>query len=176
MSMRIFDPPRRPSDLSRRPSAGWGLDDADNGMASGRDRLGPSLRWGDGRVLIASLTLALLAGCGEKTDQSKLAQAESDARAGAANEGRIDCIPAGETALRRICGIERSRDADGSLVLTISHPDGSFRRLMIATDGRGVIAADGAEEAIVKVLNDQEIEVALGGNLYRLPATVKPAG
>lgn len=120
------------------------------------------------------LALAL-AGCGDgAADQSVLAEAEAEARARAAEGGAIDCIPAGAAALRRVCTIDRSRDADGTLILTVNHPDGSFRRLMVATDGRGVIAADGAEEAVVKVRGEGEIEVSIGGNLYRLPATVKP--
>ena len=58
-------------------------------------------------------------------------------------------------------------------VLTIRHPDGGFRRLRITADGRGVIAADGAEPARVSVIGPADIEVAVGGDRYRLPATVK---
>ena len=50
---------------------------------------------------------------------------------------------------------------------------GGFRRLQVATDGRGVIAADGADVASVKVVSPGSIEVAVGDDRYRLPATVK---
>jgi len=45
--------------------------------------------------------------------------------------------------------------------------------LLVTQDGRGVIAADGAEAAKVTITGADGIEVALGGNRYRLPATVK---
>lgn len=59
-------------------------------------------------------------------------------------------------------------------VLTVNAPDGGFRRLLVASDGRGVVAADGAEPAVVTPLDTHTIEVAIGGDRYRLPATVKP--
>ena len=120
--------------------------------------------------------LVLLAACGsnQTADQGTLATAEAESRAKAADDGRVDCMSAGEKSFQRACTIDRSRDAEGHLVLTLSHQDGSFRRLMVATDGRGVVAADGAEQAIVTTISPREIEVALGGNRYRLPATVKP--
>lgn len=121
------------------------------------------------------LAAALGACSGDPTaNQSALAQAETQARSEAADDGKIDCKPAGETAFLRACDIERSRDEDGAVILTIRHPDGGFRRLLIANDGRGVVAADGAEQASVTTISPREIEVALGGNRYRLPATVKP--
>jgi len=36
-----------------------------------------------------------------------------------------------------------------------------------------VVAADGADAASVKVVGADAIEVAIGGDRYRLPATVK---
>ncbi|WP_374138870.1 MULTISPECIES: hypothetical protein [unclassified Sphingomonas] len=83
---------------------------------------------------------------------------------------RITCAIAPASALTRTCIVETAQDADGQL-LTIRHPDGGFRRLRVTTDGRGVIAADGAEVAIVKLVSDYEIEVAIGGDRYMLPAT-----
>jgi hypothetical protein len=68
--------------------------------------------------------------------------------------------------------VERVQGPEGT-TLTIHHPDGGFRRLLVATDGRGVIAADGADQAVVSVVADNRIEVALAGDRYRLPATVK---
>lgn len=123
---------------------------------------------------ISSLALLLLAGCGGATaDPSALAEVESEARADAADDGRIDCAITPETELRRACLIERARTDKDELVLTIRAPDGGFRRLLVTGDGRGVVSADGAEAAAVRVVSDGEIEVALGGDRYRLPATVK---
>lgn len=119
---------------------------------------------------------ASLAACSQSptANQSTLAEAEAQARSEAADDGKIDCMLVGGAAFLRACEIERGRDDDGAMILTIRHPDGGFRRLLIANDGRGVLAADGAEQAVVTTISPREIEVALGGNRYRLPATVKP--
>ncbi|WP_238475417.1 hypothetical protein [Sphingomonas cavernae] len=93
--------------------------------------------------------------------------------AGAADAGRIECAAAGESAFRSDCTVERSKDDAGALILTVSHPDGAFRRLRVVDDGRGVVAADGAEEAQVSVIAGGGIEVSLAGERYRLPATIK---
>ena len=117
---------------------------------------------------------ALLAGCGEqKADHATLAKYEAQQNASSADDGRIMCAER-DAALARACTIEREM-GDVGLVLTLRHPDGAFRRLSVTKDGRGVIAADGAETASVTVRAGNEIEVALGGNRYRLPATVKAA-
>ena len=58
-------------------------------------------------------------------------------------------------------------------MLVIHHPDGGFRRLLVTTDGRGVVTADGSDQASVAVIDPGTIEVAVGDDRYRLPATVK---
>ena len=88
---------------------------------------------------------------------------------------RIACALAPATAFMPTCIVERAADATGP-ILTIRHPDGGFRRLRIATDGRGVMSADGAESATVRVIGKNEIEVSIGQDRYRLPATVRGAG
>lgn len=136
-----------------------------------------STRISDQAGLAAAMMLTIgLGACdgNRTTDQSALAQVEAQARSEAADDGRIDCMPVGEAAFQRACEIERGRDREGVVTLTIRHPDGGFRRLIVTGDGRGVIAADGAEPAVVTTISPREIEVALGGNRYRLPATVKP--
>ena len=85
---------------------------------------------------------------------------------------RIPCAIGGAAAFETNCTIERERTAEG-LILTVHHPDGGFHRLRVTTDGRGVIAADGAQQAAVSVVGDGGIEVAIGDARYRLPATVK---
>lgn len=89
-----------------------------------------------------------------------------------ASDERIECAQASAAAFARECTVERTQSAEG-LILTVRHPDNGFHRLMVVNDGRGVVAADGAEAAKVAVLGDGRIEVAIGGDRYRLPATVK---
>lgn len=125
------------------------------------------------RISSGAFLLLALAACGEpKTDKATLAKAEAEQRARADDSGNIVCAERGSTDFARVCTVDRTQSADG-LVLTLRHPDGAFHRLLVTRDGRGVIAADGAEKAVVSVIGDGEIEVALGGDRYRLPATVK---
>ncbi|MDB5709548.1 MAG: hypothetical protein JWL96_1618 [Sphingomonas bacterium] len=125
------------------------------------------------RISSVILLTLLLAACGErKTDGNVLAQVEAKQRVDAENDGRIVCAQHGSADFARVCTVDRVNGADG-LTLTVSHPDGSFHRLLVTKDGRGVVAADGAEKAVVTVLGPGSIEVALGGDRYRLPATVK---
>jgi len=127
------------------------------------------------------LLLALLAACGTGKQPNGAAAnaAEPTIAAPAATEGpaavsddRIDCAVDG-AAFARVCTVERMRGEAG-LLLTVHAPSGAFRRLLVTRDGRGVAAADGAEPAKVSVLGPGRIEVAIGGDRYRLPATVAP--
>jgi len=119
------------------------------------------------------LLLLLLTACdGKIPDKAGAAKAEANAQAIAEAEGKIECAGKGETAFAYACGLDRTQSQDG-LYLTLRHPDGAFRRLLVTTDGRGVIAADGAETATVTVLAPDLIEVEVGGARYRLPATVR---
>jgi len=121
------------------------------------------------RYACAALLLAL-AGCGDPEAASD-ALDRADARA--AEEGRIECAIRGAADFERTCTLERVSGADGA-ELILRAPDGGFRRLGVATDGRGVVAADGSEPAIISVVADNRIEVAIAGDRYRLPATVAP--
>ena len=105
----------------------------------------------------------LLAACSEAESVG-----ERVAQAKASDDG-IDCAVAGATAFERACIVERGESG----ILTIRHPDGGFRRLTIADDGRGVTAADGATAAEVQVIAGNRIEVTIGEDRYRLPATVR---
>ncbi|GHH07114.1 hypothetical protein GCM10008023_00880 [Sphingomonas glacialis] len=119
------------------------------------------------------MLLLALAACGEpQTDKATLAKVEAEQRARQDDSGNIVCAQRGSGDFARVCTVDRTQSADG-LVLTLRHPDGTFHRLLVTRDGRGVIAADGAEKAMVSVIGSGEIEVALGGDRYRLPATVK---
>lgn len=80
---------------------------------------------------------------------------------------RIACAPAG-AAFAPVCPVEL---APGGLV-TVRNPDGGFHRLRLAGGGLGVMSADGAAPADVRVVGKAMIEVTIGGDRYRLPATV----
>lgn len=122
---------------------------------------------------VAVTMMTLLAACQERTTDTKvLAKVEAAQNDAAAEDGRVKCALAGSDAFQRVCTIDRETGTRG-LVLTVHHPDGGFRRLLVTKDGRGVAAADGAEPAKVAIVDANEIEVALGDDLYRLPATVK---
>jgi hypothetical protein len=84
----------------------------------------------------------------------------------------IACQPAGATAFESECTVERA-ESPGGTILTLRHPDGRFRRLLVTSDGQGVTAADGAEAAEVRMSGDREIEVRIAGDHYRLPAKAK---
>ena len=119
----------------------------------------------------------LLAGCGGPAEAPEAVEANQAAVAPAvetavADDGKVECARAGAAAFERICTIERSDGAQGRII-TLRGPDGGFRRLLITRDGRGVIAADGAEPARVTPLSSDRIEVAIGRDRYRLPATVR---
>ena len=84
----------------------------------------------------------------------------------------IECLIPGQTGFEPACTIEEAASPDGK-VLTVRAPDGAFRRFLIVTDGRGVIAADGAEEVQVKPSRPGNIDVRAGEIVWRLPARVK---
>ncbi len=88
------------------------------------------------------------------------------------NDGKVDCRVGADTQFTRFCSMERTKTEQGTLI-TVRKPDGGFRRLMTTRDGRGVVAADGAEQAQVTIIDDDRIEVSIGGDTFRLPATVR---
>lgn len=83
------------------------------------------------------------------------------------DDGHVACLIEGQSAWTRDCSYEQ----DGA-ILTLRHVDGGFRRFRIVGDGRGLEPADGAEGASIKIVDGGMIEVAVGGDRYRLPATV----
>lgn len=119
-----------------------------------------------------ALPLLLLAGCGDPASETQAPDAGPDRAPPQAGDDRVECALGGE-GFARDCTLERTRSEEGT-ILTIRQPDGGFRRLQIVPDGRGVVAADGAEPAEVTTLGDDRIEVTIGGERYRLPATVGP--
>jgi len=83
------------------------------------------------------------------------------------DDGHVACLIEGQSAWTRDCSYEK----DGA-ILTLRHADGGFRRFRIVSDGRGLEPADGAEGASIKIIDDGLIEVTVGTDRYRLPATM----
>lgn len=126
--------------------------------------------------IYSSLLLVLVLTACEQADlvPNKIAEARQEAHKEAVKkaDGRIECAPPGHDGFAYSCAIDMVQSQDG-LFLTVRHPDGGFRRLLVTRDGRGVVAADGAEQTVVTALAPDLIEVAIGGARYRLPATVR---
>lgn len=115
------------------------------------------------RCLVFLLLIAGLAACGDR---------EAPTYGVTQDEGnRIECRFGGASQFERSCTFER--EGEGNALLVIRKPDGGFRRFRIVSDGRGVVAADGAEPARVTILANDLIEVEIGGDRFRLPATLR---
>jgi hypothetical protein len=80
---------------------------------------------------------------------------------------KVECALAGATQFTPDCTMERAQDGAQKFV-TLRHPDGGFRRLEIGVEGRGIIAADGADQAVVTP-GEGVVEVTVGPDRYRLP-------
>lgn len=123
-----------------------------------------SMRISDPLLLLAAASA--LAGC------SGNAPSEPESLTGG-DESRISCALGDETEFTEQCDSERVQNGD-KRELVMRHPDGGFRRFEIVSDGRGLIAADGSEAAVVTPLSDGRIQLSIGGDRYHIPATVKP--
>jgi hypothetical protein len=122
------------------------------------------------KVLLAAIALLATTGCG---DAEQARQGPGADTAAAADDDRIECATGGADTLEKVCTLDRQSSPEG-VILIVRAPDGGFRRLRITSDGQGVVAADGAEPALVTPLGPDLIEVAVGRDRYRLPATVGP--
>lgn len=106
------------------------------------------------------LLFFFLAGCGSDTATAPPAEPDDI----------VECRIGASTVFERHCRVEDGEEN----VIVIRKPDGGFRRLRFVDDGLGVVAADGAEPAIVTIVGDGQIDVAIGGDNFRLPATIRP--
>ena len=113
---------------------------------------------------ISSAAILLLAACSPASEQTAAAEADN----------LIECALSGDPGFARECLVEQSQ-VDGETILVVRHPDGGFRRFAVTGDGRGVATADGAQRAEVS-LHDGGIEVAVGTDRYRFPATIADHG
>jgi hypothetical protein len=90
-----------------------------------------------------------------------------------APKGRgIDCALGGSDKYLPDCFVEDSRVGQRRF-LTVRNKSGAFRRFEMIDDGRGVVAADGADQAVAKWSAEGVLEVAVGGDRYRFPARMK---
>ncbi|KLI64014.1 hypothetical protein [Aurantiacibacter marinus] len=79
----------------------------------------------------------------------------------------VECALSGAAGFAADCTMERG-EVDGQRLLTVRHPDGGFRRFELGVPGRGIVTADGVEQANVERGNGL-IEVRVGSDRYRLP-------
>jgi len=85
---------------------------------------------------------------------------------------RIDCALAGAADFAPDCFVQDSRVGEQRF-LTVRHKDGAFRRFEMVADGRGVVAADGADKATAKWSAEGVLEVTVADDRYRFPAQLK---
>lgn len=120
------------------------------------------------KTALTMLTAALLLLSCRDAGESRLTEGAEKAQ----DSVLIECAAGGDAAFARACTLARGQGPEG-VTLTISAPGGSFRRLLVTNDGRGVVAADGAAPASVTVIDNGRIEVVIEDDRYRLPATVQ---
>ena len=111
------------------------------------------------KVGLLALTSALtIAGCSD----AQAARAET-----AAGRAMIDCSLNGAGGFGRDCSMERI-EQDGTSYIIVRHPDGAFRRFELGVAGRGLITADGAQQAEVTDRGGY-VEVRVDSDRYHLP-------
>lgn len=81
--------------------------------------------------------------------------------------GGVECALSGAAGFADDCTMER-QDVDGQRLLIVRHPDGGFRRFELGVPGRGIVTADGVEQAAIERA-DGMVEVRVGSDRYRLP-------
>ena len=122
-------------------------------------------------VLVLSLALTA---CENRPDNRILAEAEQRAAEHAGDDGKIECAIDGASDFSRDCYTERLVGENG-VTMIIRHPDGGFRRFNVLTDGHGLEAADGFDQARISIVEDGRILVRVGPDQYLLPAQIKAA-
>lgn len=79
----------------------------------------------------------------------------------------VECALAGAAGFAPDCTMERA-EVDGRRTLIVRHPDGGFRRFELGVPERGIITADGMEQAEV-THTEGMVELRVGADRYRLP-------
>ena len=84
----------------------------------------------------------------------------------------IECAIGRGAPLASDCLVERAV-RDGEVLLIVRRPDGGYRRFVQLGEGRGVAAADGADEASASFA-DGVLDVRIADERYRFPARETP--
>lgn len=103
------------------------------------------------------IALVLLAACSETGESGEPAPRPTGET--------IACSLGEAVAFDEECIVERSGQE-----LVVHHPDGSFRRLTLDPAGAGLIAADGADDSIQRIMGNWLI-LQVGPDAYRFPFT-----
>lgn len=112
--------------------------------------------------LSAVLALTMLGACGGGVTQP---QATKNATA-------IECALGESSQFGLDCLVEKVA-GEGGPEFVVRHPDGKFRRLRIAGDRAGMVAIDGADEAINELVGEPKVlQVTIGADRYRFPANL----
>jgi hypothetical protein len=83
---------------------------------------------------------------------------------------RFACRVAGMKQWAEACTARVMPGQDGMRVMTLMGPDGGFRRITL--NGKDLLEADGAEPLRINASHSDMIELAIGGNGYRVPLTL----
>jgi hypothetical protein len=120
------------------------------------------------RISSAGALLFLAACSQDSPGETLLAEADPD--------NVIECAVGGAAAFERVCVIERTKRV-GGVVLTVRHPNGSFRNFFLAMDEwsadpvsieSALDTADGAQRASV-ISGETYTNVTVGADRYRIP-------
>jgi hypothetical protein len=114
------------------------------------------------RRVLATAVTGVLAACSSNQNASPPAAEGGE---------RIACALAGAQTFSNDCAVDRM-DTNGALTLIVRHPDGAFRRFAVVTDGRGLVVADGAEQAKTRIEGDK-LAVSVADDRYLFPAKIK---
>ena len=114
------------------------------------------------RVPVGLVALAMLAGCSSNNGAPAVAEGGEI----------IECALAGAGEFSATCAVDRALN-EGKLTLIVRHPDGGFRRFEVVSDGRGLVVADGAEQARTAV-EGEKLAVRVAEDRYLFPAKIKP--
>jgi hypothetical protein len=118
--------------------------------------------------------LSALSACASEPDNEELAQVEAAQVRDAAASGRVFCAIAGADAFRLDCTMDRVASVAGT-ELVLGRADAGYRRFRLV-NGVGLVTADGAEPAVVTIIDNGMIEVAVANDRYRLPANTTGNG
>lgn len=114
-----------------------------------------------------------LPACGLALAACSAGEAQPQAEPGAV---RIDCALGEGSGFGPDCLVEKVAGERGPEFI-VRHPDGGFRRLRIADDRSGMIALDGADDAVnERVGQPPVLQVTVGRDRYRIPADLDVSG